>query len=147
MTRPVDGTGEEPRGRGSRSRPQGVLVIDDNADIRAFLGAGLGASGFTVWLAADGPEGTNVYREHAPAIDFLLLDVRMPGWDGPETLTAIRALAPDLPCCFMSGDPGHYTEQDLLNLGAVGVLLKPFRLDELIAQLKRTTLPIARNKP
>ncbi len=120
---------------GSLVRPRGLLVVDDDEGILAFLGVGLRTSGFAVWLASNGREGVDVYREHGPVIDVLLLDVRMPGWDGPETLSAIRAIAPDLPCCFMSGDTGHYTEAELLDLGAIAVLQKPFRLGELVAHL------------
>jgi len=135
MIRPDDGTGEGSRGSSRPFRQRGLLVIDDNEAVRAFLGAGLGASGFTVWLAAGGHEGVATYQEHASAIDLLLLDVRMPGWDGP--LTTIHSLAPHVPCCFMSGDTGRYTEAELLGLGAVAVLPKPFQLGELIAQLGR----------
>ena len=143
MTQPADGIGEQPEGSGRPSRPCGVLIVDDNEAVRTVLGAGLGASGFAVWLAADGYEGVAAYREHGRAIDLLLLDVPMPGRDGPETLSAIRAHAPDLPCCLMSGDTGHYTEQELLGLGAIAVLQKPFRLGELIAQLRRLAAPLS----
>lgn len=129
---------------GSLSRLQGILVVDDNEGIRTYLSVGLKASGLAVWLAASGHEALAVCREHGPAIDLLLLDVRMPGWDGPETLAAIRTLVPDTPCCFMSGDTGRYTNADLLGFGATAVLQKPFRLDELIAQLQRLPTPIAR---
>ncbi len=148
MTRPANEVALEPspasspHANGSPSRPRGVLVIDDNEDVRVFLGKGLRASGFAVWLAADGHEGVAVYQEHASVIDLLLLDILMPGWSGPETLTAIRAFAPDLRCCFMSGDTGHYTEEELLGLGAVAVLRKPFPLGELIKQLRRLAKPI-----
>ena len=141
MTRPTGGIHEEPRACDLPGRQPGVLVVDDTEAVRTLLDFGLRASGFAVWLAADGHEGVSIYREHGPAIDLLLLDVRMPGWDGPETLAAIRALAPDLLCCFMTGDTGHYTEQELLALGAIGVLQKPFRLGELIEQFRRLTVP------
>lgn len=137
MNRSDDGISVEPQVRGTPARPWGVLVVDDNEAVRAFLEVGLRASGFAVWLAADGYEAVLVYGEHGAAIDLLLLDIRMPGRDGPETLAALRAHAPDLPCCFMSGDTGHYTEEELLGFGALGVLGKPFRLGEVITQLRR----------
>lgn len=141
MTRTTGGIHEEPRVVARPVGQLGILVVDDTEAIRALLDFGLRACGFAVWLAADGQEGVSVFREHGSAIDLLLLDVRMPGWDGPETLTAIRALAPNLLCLFMSGDTGHYTEQELLALGAIGVLQKPFRLGELVEQLRLLTVP------
>lgn len=62
-------------------------------------------------------------------------------WDGPATLATTRNLAPHVPCCFMSGDTGRYTEAELLGLGAAAVLPKPFQLGELIAQLGRLMMP------
>lgn len=127
---------------GPTVRPCGVLVIDDTEVVRSVLEIGLGASGFTVWSAAGGRAGVILYLAHRRAIDVVLLDVNMPGWDGPATLAAIRALDPDVPCCFMSGDMWPYTEEDLLNFGAEAVFQKPFRLVELLGQLARLAAPI-----
>ena len=132
---------ERTREAGAPARPLGVLVIDDDEAVRAVLQIALGAHGFAVWLAGDGREGAVVYRKHAAVIDLLLLDVRMPGWDGPRTLAAIRALAPHVRCCFMSGDTGAYTEQALLELGAAAVFHKPFRLGELIPHIRLWAAP------
>ncbi len=94
------------------------------------LDAGLRQQGFAVWLAADGRAAVDLYRRHGPAIGVVLMDVRMPGMDGPQTLAAVRDINPRVPCCFMSGDTGGYTEAGLRNLGAA-VLRKPFRLAEV----------------
>jgi CheY-like chemotaxis protein len=62
----------------------------------------------------------------------LVLDVQLPpGQDGPETLAALRTLNPDVGVVFMSGDPGNYSEEQLLALGAVQFLPKPFGPAEL----------------
>ena len=123
------------------ARRCGILVVDDNEPIRVLLRTVLEAAGFTVWLAASGPEGAAAYRDHAQDIDLLLLDIRMPGWDGPETLAAIRATAPCVPCCFMSGDTGDYTERELLALGAAAFFRKPFQFAELIPHVRSLTAP------
>jgi CheY-like chemotaxis protein len=132
-------TTSETASSASGSRPRGVLVVDDAEIIRSLLDAGLQASGFSVWLASAGRAGVDSYRKNRHAIDVILLDVRMPGWDGPETLAAIRVLDREVPCCFMSGDMGLYTEDHLIGLGAAGVFQKPFRLSELISHLRRLT--------
>jgi two-component system, OmpR family, response regulator len=139
MAQPAEAIGEEPQVSHLPTRPRGVLVVDDDASIRAVLGVGLGAAGFAVWLADCGREGVALYLAHRTAIDVVLLDVRMPGWDGPATLGALRALDPDVPCCFMSGDTGHYSEECLIGLGAADVFQKPFRLPELTDCLRRLT--------
>jgi CheY-like chemotaxis protein len=118
------------------SRACGILVVDDEAGVRGVLDAGLRQRGFTVWLADSGREALQLYRRHRGAIDVVLLDVRMPDLDGPQTLAALRELHPHVRCCFMSGDPCSHTAEGLRDLGAAAVLPKPFRLDE-VAQVLR----------
>lgn len=107
-----------------------ILIADDEPAIRKLLETGLQDHGFEVLLAADGQEAIDLYRRHGEAIAAVLLDVRMPGLDGPETLKALRWLNPDLQVCFMSGDCGNYDLSELRRWGR-HVLLKPFRLPVL----------------
>ena len=109
----------------------GVLVVDDEHIVRSLVQLGLERAGFDVWLAANGRKALDLYREHRADIDVVLLDVRMPGLDGPQTLDALRELNPDIPACFMSGDTGAYEPSALLQRGAKCVIAKPFHLDEL----------------
>ncbi len=129
------------RGAQPAPRSPGVLIVDDHDDVRNFLGVLSRAHGFAVWLAAGGIEGEALYRNHGSDIDLILLDVRMPDRDGPDTLVAIRAINPAVPCCFISGHTGHYTEEYLLGLGASALLRKPFRVPELVEHLRRLSAP------
>jgi CheY-like chemotaxis protein len=113
----------------------GILVVDDEAAVRALLDAALRQLGSMVWLAANGHEAIELYRQHGPEIGVVLLDVRMPGLDGPQTLSALQQLNAQVRCFFMSGDTGRYTAAELLGLGAVGILSKPFRLDGILQAL------------
>jgi CheY-like chemotaxis protein len=106
----------------------GILIVDDEARVRTLLRQGLGHFGFAVWTAADGREALEVYRQHRPAIDLVILDVRMPGLDGPQTLHALQQLNPAVRCCFISGDTSPYQPHELLALGACCLLEKPFQL-------------------
>src|SRR5260370_467742 len=85
-------------------RTYGILVVDDQASVGSVLDVALRQEGFTVWLAVNGQEALDLYRRCRRTIDAVLLDVRMPGWDGPRTLAALRELNPKIRCCFMSGD-------------------------------------------
>jgi CheY-like chemotaxis protein len=118
-------------------RQVGVLAVDDQACVRGVLEVGLRQLGFAVWPAGYGREAVALYRHHRAAIDVVLLDVRMPVLDGPQTLAALRAVDPHVCCCFMSGDLGAYTEVELRGLGAAAVLPKPFDLAELAQMLRR----------
>jgi CheY-like chemotaxis protein len=116
------------------TRP-GVLVVDDEALIRSVLELGLKRSGFTAWQAASGPEAVTVYRAHQDEIALVILDVRMPGMNGLQTLKALKEVNPEVVVCFLTGDSGELTEEELMAHGAAAVLYKPFRLEDLITVL------------
>jgi CheY-like chemotaxis protein len=118
----------------TQSKP-GILVVDDEAVVRNFLNVGLQHYGFDVWLAADGQQAIQVYQQHGSKIDLVLLDVRMPGLDGPQTLAALLQLNPQLRCCFMTGQAGGYSQTQLLNFGAYYVFYKPFQLAKMVKVL------------
>jgi CheY-like chemotaxis protein len=129
----------EPTARQFRAKP-GVLVVDDEHLVRNIVQLGLERVSFEVWLAANGREAIHLYGKHRDRIDVVLLDVRMPGLDGPQTLEVLRELNPNVLVCFMSGDTGAYQPEELRQRGAAHVLAKPFRLDQL-ANILRLLVP------
>jgi two-component system cell cycle sensor histidine kinase/response regulator CckA len=122
---------------GDTDLPTGVLVVDDEPAVRQVLKSWLGRKGFEVWTAAHGLEAVELYRRHHRAVAVVLLDVIMPGMDGPRTLSALQQVRPDVQCCFMTGNPLPHTQRDLLSLGAIRVFQKPFPFTELIDTLQR----------
>lgn len=112
-----------------------VLVVDENQVVRTILELFLRRSGFTVRSVASGQEAVTLYRERQQSKPVVLLDVQMPGMDGPATLTALRKIDPEVKCCFMSGDTGRYTPEELLRLGAVQFFHKPFTNWEFSEQM------------
>src|SRR5262245_39426585 len=121
---------------GLRKERPGILVVDDEPTIRTLLQIVLEKQGFAVLLAANGLQAVECYQRCRSTIAVVLLDVRMADWDGPRTLTALQQLNPVLCCCFMTGDAGGYTAEDLLERGAVRVFPKPLPLGELAAGLE-----------
>jgi CheY-like chemotaxis protein len=117
------------KGRPMVEQP-GVLVVDDEHLVRIMVQLALERNGFDVWLASNGREAIQLYRRHRDRIDVVLLDVRMPGQDGPQTLDALRELNPQVIACFMSGDSGTYLPEELRQRGAAYIIAKPFHLDE-----------------
>jgi CheY-like chemotaxis protein len=121
-----------PAGATSRTeRTPGILVVDDQAFDRVMLDIELRRHGFAVWLASDGQEALELYQRHRAEIELVLLDVRMPGMDGPETLAALRALNPEIRCCFLAGHSGSFVDDELLKHGAMAVLHKTFHPDRV----------------
>jgi CheY-like chemotaxis protein len=70
---------------------------------------------------------TGVYRQHRHSIRVVLLDVKMPGFDGPQALATLREIDPGVRCVFMTGYAADSLVADLLALGADRVVQKPFR--------------------
>jgi anti-anti-sigma factor len=117
--------------------PLGVLVVDDNATLLHILEIGFKFEGYNVWLARDGQQAIDLYRDHCQEIDAVFLDVQLPALDGPHVLAALRSLNPSVCCCFMTGDSAPYTADELSSLAAVPILQKPFPITEAIAALGR----------
>jgi two-component system cell cycle sensor histidine kinase/response regulator CckA len=108
-----------------------VLVVDDEAALRAVLRRALSSAGYTVLLAADGEEALRLCEAQGERIRLVLTDVMMPRMSGRVLADHLAELRPDLPVVFMSG----YTN-DLL--APVEVLEKrfvnkPFSIPSLIA--------------
>jgi CheY-like chemotaxis protein len=120
----------------SLERQLGILIVDDEPAVSLLLEVGLRQLQFAVWATSEGTAAVPLYEQHRAHIHLALLDVRMPGWDGPRTLAALHEVSPDLPCCFMTADAGTYTEAELLEQGARHVFKKPFRVGE-VAQVLR----------
>jgi CheY-like chemotaxis protein len=109
----------------------GVLVVDEDHLVRVMVQLALERNGFDVWLARSGREAIDLYRRHTEEIAVVLLDVRMPGLDGLQTLEVLRELNSEVQACFMSDDTGTYEPEELLQRGAAYVIAKPFLLVDL----------------
>jgi CheY-like chemotaxis protein len=111
-----------------------VLVVDDSPMVHLLLKAVLPRHGLAVSGASCGEEALEIYRRRRDAISLVLLDVHMPGMDGPQTLSALRQLDPAVRCCFMSADSGDYSVEELMGLGGMAFLAKPFSSPAAVAE-------------
>lgn len=104
-----------------------ALIIDDEEDVRYVAQLSLGrVGGMTVIEASTGEEGLARARNEHP--DFILLDMMMPGMDGAATFRALRASehTSAIPVVFLTAKAMTSEVQRLKDLGAKGVVLKPF---------------------
>ena len=132
------GQEDEPAAQdGQPGSPAGVLVVGDEMAALGVLAARLRLEGYTVWLAGHGRQAIELYQRHQEEIAVVLLDLLMPRLDGPRTLTALQELCPAVRCCFMTGDPTPYTEEALLQMGAVRVFRKPFAYTAVLDTLNQ----------
>jgi two-component system sensor histidine kinase/response regulator len=113
-----------------------VLVVDDNAENRALARAALEDEGYVAILASSGDEGIRAFEAERP--DCVLLDVRMPGMDGFEVCTRIRALpgGADVPVIFLTALRDVDTFDQALRAGGDDFLTKPVRPTELAIRVQ-----------
>jgi CheY-like chemotaxis protein len=130
--------------KGSRvvRRNPGILIADDMGLILTLLKFEFESWGFAVWLAVDGDDALDLYRRNRTEIDLVLLDVDLPGLDGPHTLAALQRIDPNVLACFMRANIDLYADEDLRQRGGNLIFDKPFRTADVVQGL-RSLLEIA----
>jgi two-component system, cell cycle sensor histidine kinase and response regulator CckA len=107
-----------------------ILVVDDEASIRAVTQATLETHHYTVLVANDGREAIDYYAQHNDTINLVLLDMMMPSMDGQTTIRSLKRIDPEVKIIAVSGLSSN---KDLaLKAGAKGFLQKPYSSQELI---------------
>lgn len=115
---------------------QRILYVEDDADIQTVARMALEmVGGFTLEVCSSGPEAIEKFTAFKPQL--ILLDVMMPGMDGPTTLAALRALPAysATPVVFMTAKVQLSEIEAYKDLGAVDVIPKPFDPMTLSAQV------------
>jgi two-component system KDP operon response regulator KdpE len=108
-----------------------VLVIDDEPQIRRFVGAGLELHGYTVKEANTGAAGLSAAAHMQP--DVIVLDLGLPDMGGIEVLESVRAWS-NVPIIVLSIEAAEEQKVMLLKLGADDYIVKPFGIAELAAR-------------
>ena len=114
-----------------------VLIIDDEADIRALVSGILEDEGFTAYEATDSVSALDSLTVRRPSV--VLLDIWLQGspMDGLQILNEIKANYPDLPVLMMSGHGTIETAVGAIKDGAYDFIEKPFKSDRLLLQIDR----------
>jgi len=113
--------------------PVKLLLVDDDATLTAALRRGLTAEGFTVEVAADGPDG--VWRGREGGYDLILLDIMLPGANGFRVCAELRRAGVRTPILMLTAKDGDLDEAEALDTGADDYLRKPFSFPVLVARI------------
>jgi CheY-like chemotaxis protein len=116
-----------------------ILVVDDDPTILATVADALDLEGYPVVTATNGAEALAAIESQAEQPSLVLLDMRMPVLDGWGFMRAVRerGLTPSVVVMTAAADARRWARE----IGAHGVLAKPFELDELIAAVQRFSQP------
>jgi PAS domain S-box-containing protein len=112
-----------------------VLVIDDEYEVRDVIKDMLAGRGLQVLTAADGTRGIEVFKQHAEAIDVVLLDMAMPGRSGEEVLQEILTVRPDAKVIVSSGFIEESFPTRFAGAKPAAFLHKPFTTDALMESI------------
>jgi DNA-binding NtrC family response regulator len=112
-----------------------VLVVDDEADFRETIVKRLQKRGLEVAGAESGPQALEMIETRAP--DVIVLDIKMPGMDGIETLKAIKERKPLIEIILLTGHASLESGIEGMKLGAFDFVLKPVALEALLDKMNR----------
>jgi two-component system chemotaxis response regulator CheY len=111
-----------------------VLIVDDSATVRRVVKRTICQAGFaidTFLEARNGREALDTLRQITPSL--VVTDINMPEMGGIELIQAMKAQASlrDIPCVVISTEGSHAVIEQMMELGVVGFVQKPFRPEEL----------------
>ena len=120
-----------------------VLLVEDEAPVRAFASRALRLRGFEVLEAESGEEALEVLKDSELSVDIVVTDVVMPGLNGPNWVKQARETRPDMKVIFVSGYAEENISQDQSAIPNSIFLPKPFSLNELTATVRGQLTEIA----
>ena len=111
-----------------------ILIAEDETRIASFVQKGLGAAGFAVSVAADGPAA--LAEAQSGQFDLMILDIGLPGRDGFDILQALRGEGNPIAVIVLTARDSAADTLRGLEGGANDYMSKPFRFDELLARVR-----------
>ncbi len=114
-----------------------ILVIDDENFVREVVIDILEGEGFRLLQASNGQDGIAQVQRYPNEIDLVLLDMKMPGLSGGETLKILHEIEPTLKVILSSGYSEHEIAPFLQSTAAIDFLAKPYQLEQLIERVNR----------
>lgn len=115
--------------------PERILVVDDELFVRELLLEFLSSQGYEVSLADSGENAVKIMQ--TDPMDVVLLDLKMPGINGIETLRQIKRIDANALAIIMTGYPTIESSIEALRHGAYDYVIKPFKLNELKSSIER----------
>jgi len=117
--------------------PIRVLIVDDEEDLVSTMAERLVLRGFQVETASRGIDALGLVIEDDFSV--VVLDVKMPGIDGLQTMAEINRKRPDLPVILLTGHGSAADAERGMSEGAFDYLMKPIDIDELIDKIRSAT--------
>ncbi len=128
-------------------QPETILLADDDADVREFVGVLLQREGYLVLEASGGREALRICAQYEGPIHLLLTDIQMPDMTGPELVPQALALRPHLPVLYMSAQFSEDILSQLEGRPLQPFIQKPFAPEALAQKMRDLLDPSAQSPP
>ena len=119
-----------------RGQGETILLVDDEPGFLELAGRTLNRSNYRVIKASNGKEALNLYEKHRAEIRLVIMDLLMPEMDGRRCLEALRKVDPNVRVLIASGALNSEIEADLKEIGAKGLIAKPFDMPQLLEKIR-----------
>jgi len=118
---------------------QTILVVDDSPTVVKFVSFSLKNGGFTVVTARDGMDAIETLSNLSEDVDLIITDLNMPNLDGYGLITTVRQNQEykNTPIIILSSEEGEEDRARGLETGASSYLVKPFKSDRLLSEVRK----------
>lgn len=120
-----------------------LLLVDDESEFLTLVTRRMARRGVLVTTAESGRQALDLLEQGT--FDAVVLDVRMPGMDGIETLRRLKERSPDLAVILLTGHADTASAFTGMELGAFDYMIKPVAFDELFAKIRDAARCSTRN--
>jgi len=120
----------------SAGSQRGVLIVEDEEELRSLFVLVLEMEDFLLFQAEDGQSALDMLTAHKGEIDVMITDLGMPNIGGVELITRARSIKPALKIIGTSGLSGRDIEENVRSAGADAFIAKPFSPHDAIKQVK-----------
>jgi two-component system, cell cycle sensor histidine kinase and response regulator CckA len=118
-----------------------VLLVDDNADLVDTCEMMLVERGFRVLKTGNGREAVELCERNQSGVALAIVDLKLPGLDGPATIEALIGRSPGIKVVSVSGETLSPYFGRLASLGVRHFLPKPFGVDDLMETIRDLSIP------
>lgn len=113
-----------------------ILIVEDEAPVRAVSSYALKNRGYNVLEAENGSEAVKIVKGQEGKIDLIISDIIMPGVNGPDMIKEVHSLYPGIRVIFISGYTEHALMEGVVNNQKIHFMAKPFSLKQLSTKVK-----------
>lgn len=113
-----------------------ILVVDDDMSITSIFEFILDQANYNSLVASSGEESLEILKSDVP-VDLIFLDVKMPGMSGIDAFREIQKIRPFVLVVMMTGYSVDELLKEAFELGAYGVIYKPFDIEEILSVIEK----------